>query len=218
MTNMMVWVLFNCFAFASTAQVDMRFSPNGGCTVEIVKQIDAAKSSVRVQAYSFTSQKIADAFVAALNRKVKVEVIIDETQAKAESSIVNFLRDKGMTVLLDGHHKQAHNKVIIIDDKIVITGSFNFTDSAESENAENIVIISGSSVAQRFVENFDLHRHDGTKSETQYVASKGSRKGGKFHRPTCRIAGTILEKNRVFFSNREDAVKSGYEPCKICKP
>jgi len=217
MTTMMAWVLFNCFALPTTAQVDMRFSPNGGCTGEIVKQIGAAKSSVRVQAYSFTSQKIADALVAALNRKVKVEVIIDATQAKAESSIVNFLRDKGMTVLLDGQHKQAHNKVIIIDDKIVITGSFNFTDSAESENAENIVIISGASVARRFVENFDLHRHDGTQSETQYVASKG-RKEGKFHRPTCRIAGTILEKNRVFFSNREDAVKSGYEPCKICKP
>ncbi len=216
MTNMMVWILFNCFAFASTAQVDVHFSPNGGCTAEIVKQIGAAKSSVRVQAYAFTSQAIADALVAAHNRKVQVEVILDEAQAKGESSIADFLRAKGITVLLDGHHKQAHNKVIIIDDATVITGSFNFTDTAESDNAENIVIISGSSVARRFVENFNLHRHDGTKSETQYVASRG--KGSKFHRPTCRFAGTIKENNRVFFSSREDAIKSGYEPCKICKP
>jgi len=63
----------------------------------------------------------------------------------------------GIEVRSDGKHAIQHNKVMLIDDDIVITGSYNFTKSAESRNAENIMIVRSSYAAKRYADNWKLH-------------------------------------------------------------
>jgi len=106
---------------------EVYFSPRGGCTEAIIKELDKAKSSILVQAYSFTSAPIAKALLNAHKRGVKVEVILDKSQRTQQYSSATFLHNQGIPVKIDAQHAIAHNKVMIIDGETVITGSFNFT-------------------------------------------------------------------------------------------
>jgi phosphatidylserine/phosphatidylglycerophosphate/cardiolipin synthase-like enzyme len=137
--------------------IEVCFSPKGGCTEAIVKEIDAARTSLLVQAYSFTSAPIAQAVAAAQRRGVRVEVILDSSQKTEKYSSADFLRNAGVAVLIDSRHAIAHNKIIIIDDEVVVTGSFNFTKSAEESNAENLLIIRDQVLAQQYTENWKAH-------------------------------------------------------------
>ncbi len=137
--------------------IEVHFSPKGGCTEAIVAEIDAAKNTILVQAYSFTSKPIAEALVAAHNRGVKVNVILDSDQETANYSEADFLIHAGIPTLIDDKHAIAHNKVMIIDDNVVITGSFNFTNQAETSNAENLLVIRDKLVAKAYADNWRAH-------------------------------------------------------------
>jgi len=106
------------------------FSPKGSCTDANIKELDKAQTSVLVQAYSFTSTPIAKALLNAQKRGVKVEVILDKSQKKEKYSSADFLANSGIPTKIDSAHAIAHNKIIIVDEETVITGSFNFTRAA----------------------------------------------------------------------------------------
>jgi phosphatidylserine/phosphatidylglycerophosphate/cardiolipin synthase-like enzyme len=89
--------------------------------------LNKAKSTILVQAYSFTSAPIVKALLNAHKRGVKVEVILDKSQKTQKYSSATFLYNQGIPVKIDAQHAIAHNKVMIIDGETVITGSFNFT-------------------------------------------------------------------------------------------
>jgi phosphatidylserine/phosphatidylglycerophosphate/cardiolipin synthase-like enzyme len=141
----------------STPEIEVYFSPNGGCTDAIVNALDQAKTSVLVQAYSFTSAPIAKAVVDAHKRGVQVKVILDKSQRTEKYSSADFLAHAGVPVSIDAKHKIAHNKVMIIDSETVITGSFNFTKSAEEGNAENLLIIRSTDLAVKYTNNWKKH-------------------------------------------------------------
>lgn len=145
--------------YAFNVNVDnLCFSPNGGCTDMIVNEINNAKKEVLVQAYSFTSAPIAQAVVNAHKRGVAVDVILDKSQESERYSSATFLKNAGVTTLIDHKHAIAHNKVIIIDQRIVITGSFNFTKAAEEKNAENAIVIESPQLTAKYRENYLMHR------------------------------------------------------------
>jgi phosphatidylserine/phosphatidylglycerophosphate/cardiolipin synthase-like enzyme len=141
----------------ASPQIQVYFSPNGGCTDAIVNALDQAKTSVLVQAYSFTSAPIAKAVVDAHKRGVQVKVILDKSQRTEKYSSADFLVHAGVPVSIDAKHKIAHNKVMIIDSETVITGSFNFTKAAEEGNAENLLIIRSTDLAAKYIENWKKH-------------------------------------------------------------
>ncbi len=126
----------------SPAQGDTQvyFSPKGGCTDAIVNELNRAQRQILIQAYSFTSEPIAAAAVAAHNRGVQVCVLLDRSQETEQYSAADFLDNSGIQTLIDAQHAIAHNKVILIDGITLITGSFNFTTNAEQSNAENMLI------------------------------------------------------------------------------
>jgi phosphatidylserine/phosphatidylglycerophosphate/cardiolipin synthase-like enzyme len=138
--------------------VAVYFSPHGGCTEAIVAEIAKARKTVKVQAYSFTSAPIARALVEAKRRGVEVVVVLDKSQRTEKYSSATFLHNEGVPVWIDAKHAIAHNKIILIDGAVVITGSFNFTRAAEEQNAENLLVIhdSGALVAA-YVKNFQEH-------------------------------------------------------------
>ncbi|MGD0886318.1 MAG: phospholipase D family protein [Thermodesulfovibrionales bacterium] len=110
--------------------VQVYFSPYGGCTDAIVKEISNANSEILVQAYSFTSKDIAKALVDAKKRGLHVEIILDKNNRSQRYSAADFTFNMGIPTYIDAQHAIAHNKIIIIDGETVITGSFNFTKAA----------------------------------------------------------------------------------------
>ncbi len=135
------------------------FSPGGGATKAILRQIGDAEREVLVEAYLFTSKPIQAALVRARKRGVEVEVVLDGYEQKEHGHVTaRFLKAGGVNVWLDNNHVCAHNKVIIIDRRTVITGSFNFTYAAEDKNAENLLIITSEELSALYTDNYLKHR------------------------------------------------------------
>ena len=157
--------LFFAFAFSATAEADpapnlpkVCFSPEGHCASVILDQIGQAKHSIRVQAYSFTSREIAEALIAAAQRGVDVAVIVDKSQTSERYSVLTLLNEAHLSVFIDYCCAIAHNKVLIIDEHRLITGSYNFTKAAESKNAENLLLLDDPILAKAYLENWTIHR------------------------------------------------------------
>ncbi len=147
-------------AFAGAPpSLEVFFSPKGGCTEAVVREITAARHEVLVQAYSCSSKPIAEALVAAKTRGVQVTILLDKSNEAETYSDLPLFQDQGLAPLIDAHHAIAHNKVMVIDRKTVLTGSFNFTHQAETENAENLLIIKGRpELLNAYRANFDAHK------------------------------------------------------------
>lgn len=137
--------------------IDVRFSPKGGCTEAVVDALQGATSTVLVQAYSFTSAPIAAALVDAHRRGVRVEVVLDKSQRTEKYSSADFIAHAGIPTRIDDKHAIAHNKIMIIDGRTVITGSFNFTKAAEEHNAENLLVIRDPALAETYAANWRVH-------------------------------------------------------------
>ena len=141
----------------SSPSWEVYFSPHGGCTDAIIRELNKAKSSILVQAYSFTSAPIAKALLNAHKRGVKVEVILDKSQRTQKYSSATFLSNVGIPIKIDAQHAIAHNKVMVINGETVITGSFNFTKAAEEQNAENLLVIHDKTLASLYAKNWQEH-------------------------------------------------------------
>ncbi|MHA3774387.1 phospholipase D family nuclease [Verrucomicrobiota bacterium sgz303538] len=140
-------------------QVEVFFSPRGGATDAIVRELNRAKKSIYVQAYSFTSPAIAKALVDAKKRGLDVRIIVDKSQRSERYTEADFTAHAGIPTWIDDRHAIAHNKVMIIDSETVITGSFNFTRSAEENNAENVLILHKTpELARKYLDNWHAHQ------------------------------------------------------------
>jgi phosphatidylserine/phosphatidylglycerophosphate/cardiolipin synthase-like enzyme len=138
--------------------VSAHFSPKGGCTAVILAELAAARHEVLVQAYSFSCPDIAKGLVAAATRGVRVSVLLDKSNEEESYSELGDLSGHGIAVKIDASHAIAHNKVMVIDGRTVLTGSFNFTRQAENENAENLLVLRNlPDLAAQYKSNFLAH-------------------------------------------------------------
>lgn len=162
----LLWGL--CAQAQAAEPIQACFTPGEDCTGLIVEQIGAAKSEVLVQAYSFTSPEIVKALLQAKRRGVDVQAILDKSNVckdageceKKGAIAADTLSSAKIPMLIDRAHAIAHNKVMVIDRSVVITGSFNFTRAAQEKNAENLLVIREQGLAERYLENWTSHsRH-----------------------------------------------------------
>ena len=135
------------------------FSPNGGVTEMLVEYIDGSQSNIRLLAYNFTSQEIADALVRAHERGVDVQVVLDRSVPHESGSKLTMLAEAGIPAFIDKRHRIAHNKTIIIDSAWIETGSFNFTGNAEKNNGENAMICPSRSGAAIYLRDWEEHKN-----------------------------------------------------------
>ena len=142
---------------SSPKSIQVYFSPRGGATEAVVNALEHATNTVVVQAYSFTSAPIAKALVEAHRRGVRVRVILDKSQRTEKYSEADFLKNSEIPTLIDAQHAIAHNKIMIIDGYMVLTGSFNFTKAAEENNAENLLVVNDSALAKKYIANWHVH-------------------------------------------------------------
>jgi phosphatidylserine/phosphatidylglycerophosphate/cardiolipin synthase-like enzyme len=152
--------------------VECCFSPAGGCTDAVVREIKAARREVLVLAYSFTSRAIAEALVDAKMRGVHVEIVLDHSNENEPHTDLHFFVEQGLAPLIDAEHAIAHNKVMILDSRTLVTGSFNFTQQAESRNAENLLILKGHpELVQLYRHNFGVHKGHARAPQAQAVSA-----------------------------------------------
>lgn len=139
------------------AQVDICFTPKSYCRGMILSKIYDAKQSIYVQSYSFTSYKIANALIYKFKHGVDVKVIMDKSQFQCGqySQRARLIR-AGIPVWEDYKLNIAHNKIMIIDGRLVQTGSYNYTVSAQKYNAENVLMIKSVPIATDYLENWRL--------------------------------------------------------------
>jgi phosphatidylserine/phosphatidylglycerophosphate/cardiolipin synthase-like enzyme len=147
---------FNASAatFSKNTPYRVCFTPGQQCTTLVTNSINDSKYSIYVQAYSFTSPKIAKSLIDAHIRGIKIYVILDKSQIKAHHSQYHALVKSNIPVWIDNKVAIAHNKIMIFDNESVLTGSFNFTRSAQRRNAENIIIIQSSALAEKYHSNW----------------------------------------------------------------
>jgi len=144
-------------AYAEISKV--LFSPKGGIRNDIITQIKSAKKEILVQAYVFTDKKIANELITKKNEGLNIIVILDKSNLKYKYSALKLLTDNNIITYIDDQHPIAHNKIIIIDNNKVLTGSYNFTTSADTKNAENYLVIENDDITiNKFINNFNLHK------------------------------------------------------------
>lgn len=142
---------------ARAAELEVAFSPDGGAEDLVVATIGAARSSIRMAAYSFTAKRVALALVDARDRGVDVRLLADQREAGSRYSAATFLAHKGIPVRLDGMHPIFHNKYIVVDGRTVETGSYNYSGQAR-RNAENALVIRDNpGVAKLYLSDWATH-------------------------------------------------------------
>ena len=135
----------------------VRFSPDDGIDDMIEKLIAAANDSVYMLAYSFASRDIAERLQAADKDGLDVIVICEDGKAYTDGGgQCGPLAEAGVQVYVDGYKDTLmHEKVIILDDSVVIAGSYNFTRSADKRNDEQVLVIQNKEIADLFLAEFD---------------------------------------------------------------
>lgn len=151
---------------AAQGSLQAAFAPWDNLEVLACETIAGAHKQVLVQAYLLTSKKIAWALIDAHRHGIDVRVLLDAEQlGRATPSMALMLNAAGIPVWLETKYQNAHNKIIVIDagrpDAVVVTGSFNFTWTAQHKNAENMLIArNNSTLAARYALNWERHRQD----------------------------------------------------------
>jgi phosphatidylserine/phosphatidylglycerophosphate/cardiolipin synthase-like enzyme len=144
-------------------QIEVLFSPDMRTGDHIVALLQSAEESIHVMAFNLTLDAIADTILRRADEGIEVQGLFDADQSQNQGSDVTRFGESGIDVTLDGNPRKMHHKVIIIDESIVITGSYNFSRNAEEKNDENVLIIYSPRMAKEYLIEFSRLREIGTK-------------------------------------------------------
>ncbi|MGR3319120.1 MAG: phospholipase D-like domain-containing protein [Candidatus Anammoxibacter sp.] len=145
------------FSQLSFGETEVLFSPRGQIKETIIKAINDSELSIDIAVFIFTSGDIAEALLMAKDRGVSIKIITDKKQEKTQHPIQNFLLDEGFDVqYLKGNVGGfMHHNFAIFDNRLVITGSYNWTAYAEKFNYENVILTDKTDVVKRFQKEFE---------------------------------------------------------------
>ena len=144
--------------WAQASEIQVCFNPplpeSCDATKAIVRVLVSARQQVLVQAWGLISAPIAQALVQTERRVQDVRIILDKSASRRHYA---GLEQAGVLLLIDAEHAIAHSSVMIVDRHTVITGSFNFTRSAQERNAEDLVLIHSPTIATQYIHNWNAH-------------------------------------------------------------
>lgn len=161
-TNLFIAILLLSFMYSLLPKeftdykndIKVCFTPQEKCSKLIIQAIAMSKKSIYVHGYSMTSVEIAEALANARERGVEVRALLDKSNLKNKHSRIRDMQNSGIEVTIDSVAGIAHNKIMIIDEEYVITGSFNFTQAADTRNAENVLLIHNKQIADQYLHNW----------------------------------------------------------------
>jgi len=137
------------------SRIETYFSPEDNARARILQHLRGADTEIVFMAFSFTDDEMGRVLLEKARQGVYVHGVFESRGAGGEYSEYALLRDAGLDVRLDGNPRSMHHKVFIIDGRITIAGSYNFTASAAEDNDENVLIIENADLAHAYLQEFD---------------------------------------------------------------
>jgi len=141
---------FMLFVLSNGVIAQVYFSPNGGCQDVIISEIRKSQKSIDIAMYYLTSREIAQELVKAKDRVVVVRIVLDKSQETQKYSKSRYLIKRGFDVKYHAGSGLMHNKFAVIDSKVLITGSYNWTPTANEKNEENLLIMTDEQLIKRY--------------------------------------------------------------------
>lgn len=136
------------------SRIETYFAAEGDVIGHVAEALAGAQKSIQFMAFAYTHDDVNQVVLDKMAAGVKVQGVFDNTQAGSKYSKYHDLKAAGADVKRDGNPRVMHHKVFIIDEKTVITGSFNFSASADKSNDENLLIIEDPALAREYVQEF----------------------------------------------------------------
>jgi phosphatidylserine/phosphatidylglycerophosphate/cardiolipin synthase-like enzyme len=135
--------------------IDVYFAPDDKVQASLLDLLNNVQDSIYFMAFSFTSDSIGGAVRTRAQEGIDVAGVMETDQIKSNiGTEFDLFKQAGMDVLSDGNEGQMHHKVMILDEKIVVFGSYNFTNSAETRNDENLIVVYNADIAAQFMAEF----------------------------------------------------------------
>jgi phosphatidylserine/phosphatidylglycerophosphate/cardiolipin synthase-like enzyme len=136
-------------------EIEVYFSPDDGVADHVYSILNAAQESIYFMAFSFTTDEFGEAIRMGAENGLTVAGVMEEQQVKSNiGTEYDFFKQAGLDVFVDGNAGQMHHKTMIVDEEIVITGSYNFSRSAEIRNDENLIVLHNKQIADFFMKEF----------------------------------------------------------------
>lgn len=131
------------------------FSPGNACRSAIISKMKAAKNSLKICVFTISDNEIRDEILIAYRRGISVKIISDNDKSFDAGSDIDYLSKKGIKIKIDQTANHMHHKFCVVDNEVLITGSYNWTRSAAERNQENIVISQDNTLIKSFINEFD---------------------------------------------------------------
>ena len=154
----LVSILLALTAAMGCSSTDVCFSPDGVCEEVLLEEFGLAQESIHAAVYCFTREPLAAALAEAQMRGVDVKVALDPcADFDTAVQIRNYLDDQGVPMRLSENPNDGimHDKFAVIDGDVVLTGSYNWTMSANEKNDENLVRLANPELAAQFEDEFE---------------------------------------------------------------
>lgn len=136
-------------------RIDMFFSPDDGVLASLVPVLESAQESIYFLAYSFTSNQLGEIVRQKAEAGITIAGVMDDGQVRSnQGTEYDPFRQADLDVRIDGIDGLLHHKVFIVDENIVVLGSYNFSQNAEERNDENLMIIYDPVIAEQFIFEF----------------------------------------------------------------
>lgn len=145
--------------------IESYFAPEDRVADRILAVVGQARESVRFLAFSFTDERLGQALIERAEAGVSVAGVVEKRGSETTYAQLGPLRQAGLDVLPDGNPYVMHHKVLIIDREVVVTGSFNFSGSADRSNDENILIIRNRDLASEYLAEFERIRQQALQAQ-----------------------------------------------------
>jgi phosphatidylserine/phosphatidylglycerophosphate/cardiolipin synthase-like enzyme len=139
--------------YLNEKEIENYFCPEDSCSIHVIENLKEAKNEIYFMTFSFTHDGIGRTLISMHNKGVKIQGIFEKTRQNEFSEYYNL--NNSIDVKWDEYEYVMHHKVFIIDNKTVITGSFNPTVSADESNDENVLIIHDENIAKKYLEEFE---------------------------------------------------------------
>ena len=168
-------ILFITISISTLAKTDIYFSLYDTPRKEIIKNINQAEAFINIAMYVFTDRDIALPLVKAHERGVKVRLYLDQEQTVYLYSQSRFLVQKGINTRISSNNYIMHNKFAIIDNRLLLTGSYNWTFSANHRNDENMMVIDDPDVIARYQNYFEklwFNKYSRQRTQALYEKAK----------------------------------------------
>lgn len=131
------------------------FSPGDDCENAIIHTIRKAKQSVKICVFTISENNITDEIIATHKRGISVKIVTDNDKLNDRGSDIRRLADAGIVVKIDQSSSHMHHKFCVVDKRVLITGSYNWTKSAADRNQENLLIMEDPKMVRSYLHEFE---------------------------------------------------------------